>query len=138
MAIVLLRLMLGAVHKGLRSQRGRRFSSADKRGSLDADRLHFLVQKNSGVFEIYGASAWTNEVEPVRTRGDGSIFRDIVRTSSMDGPLSVLVSKVYFTNLIAIYWTLEWAKLVLRNAHPLNIFDEITLTFDLKLAICKR
>jgi len=28
-------------------------------------------------------------VEPVRTRGEGSIFRDFVRTSFMDGPLSL-------------------------------------------------
>jgi len=41
--------------------------------------------------EIYGVPAWTKEVESLRTfcvqEGGGSIFRDIVRTSFMDGPL---------------------------------------------------
>jgi len=46
--------------------------------------------KNFGFFETYGVSAWTRGVEPVRTfflQGErGSIFRDFVRTSFMDGP----------------------------------------------------
>jgi len=37
---------------------------------------------NIEFFEIYGVSAVTRRegVEPVRTRGEGSIFRDFVRT----------------------------------------------------------
>jgi len=47
--------------------------------------------KNFGLFEIYGVSARTRRerVESVRTfcgQGGGSIFRDFVRTSFMDGP----------------------------------------------------
>jgi len=55
-------------------------------GSSDADVLTFIA-KNFGSFEIYGVSARTREVEPVRTmREGGSIFHDFVRTSFMDRP----------------------------------------------------
>jgi len=39
--------------------------------------------KNFGFFEIYGVSARTRGVEPVRKMG--VIFRDFVRKSFMDG-----------------------------------------------------
>jgi len=45
--------------------------------------------KMFGFFEIYGMSARTRGFEPVRKfcgQGEGSIFRDIVPTSFMDGP----------------------------------------------------
>jgi len=42
--------------------------------------------KNIGFFEIYGVSAWTRRVEPVRTRGEEVNFRDFLQTSFMDGP----------------------------------------------------
>jgi len=49
-------------------------------------RPHFLAQK-SLIFKIYGVSARTRGgIKPVRTRGRGSVFRDFVRTSFMDGP----------------------------------------------------
>jgi len=40
-----------------------------------------------GFFEIYGVSAWTRGIEPVRTRG--FIFRDFMRTSFMEGLLQI-------------------------------------------------
>jgi len=62
----------------------------DKGGSSVVDVRTFLRKKN-GVVEIYGVSARTigEGVKSVRTRG--SIFRDFVRTSLMDGPLCSLV-----------------------------------------------
>jgi len=47
--------------------------------------------KNFGFFEIYGVSARNKGegVQPVRTfsgQEEGSIFRDFVRTSVIDGP----------------------------------------------------
>jgi len=53
-------------------------------GSSDADVLTFC-RKNFGFFEIYGMSVLTRGAEPVRIREEGSIFRDFVRTSYMDG-----------------------------------------------------
>jgi len=47
--------------------------------------------KNFGFFEIYGVSAWSREVEQVWTffeKGVGVVFRDFVRASFIDGPLS--------------------------------------------------
>jgi len=46
--------------------------------------------KNFGFFKIYGVSAWTTGVEPVRIfcgqGGRESIFYNFVQTSFMDGP----------------------------------------------------
>jgi len=52
-------------------------------------RLHFLVQKNFGLFEIYNVSARTGGergVEQMWARERGLIFRDFMRTSFMDSP----------------------------------------------------
>jgi len=61
--------------------------------------------KNIGFFKIYGASARTRGVEPVRTlfgqRGEGgSIFRDFVRTAFMNAH-NLLCSK--FTHELTIW-----------------------------------
>jgi len=46
--------------------------------------------KNFGFVEIYGVSARKKgggaSADILQTRGEGSIFRDFVRTSFMDGP----------------------------------------------------
>jgi len=62
--------------------------------------------KNVGCFEIYGVSARIREgkggIEPVRAfcgKG-GSIFRDFVRTSFMDGPLSFICTKFSYESLL--------------------------------------
>jgi len=68
-----------------------RLSSADKGEVvlLQMLRPHFLVLKTPDFSEIYGVPARGGGVEPVRTRGErGSIFRDYVQTSFMDGPLT--------------------------------------------------
>jgi len=54
-------------------------------GFLRYGRLHFLVEKN---FKIYGVSA--------RTSGEGSIFRDFVRTAFMDGPYIKIYGSVFY------------------------------------------
>jgi len=60
------------------------------RGLFRCVRPHFLAQKNFGFFEIYGVSTRTREeeVEPVQTFSGqgGSIFRDFVQISFIDGP----------------------------------------------------
>jgi len=77
----------GPVHKR-RPQSGEGcLSSADKGewGSSDAN-VHTFWRKKLWIFEIYGVSARTRGVEPVRTFCEQSVFRDFVRTSFMDGP----------------------------------------------------
>jgi len=58
-----------------------------QKGFFTCGRPHFLVRK-TGLFEIYGVFARTRVkgFELVRAREKGSIFRDFVRTSFMDGP----------------------------------------------------
>jgi len=51
-------------------------SNEDKDGSLDADVRTFWC-KDFRFFKIYGVSAQTRG-EPIRTGGEGSIFRDFV------------------------------------------------------------
>jgi len=45
-----------------------------------------FVQKNFKIFEIYGVSAQTREEGLSQCGHAGSIFRDFVWTSFMDGP----------------------------------------------------
>jgi len=63
-----------------------RFSN---KGVLQMRTSALFGAKKSGFFEIYGVSARTREVEPLRIffkqRGMESIFHDFVRTSFMDG-----------------------------------------------------
>jgi len=55
--------------------------------------------KNIGFVEIYGVSTRTGEgIKPVRTTGRGSIFRDFVRTSFMDGSLTHLLPALHSTH----------------------------------------
>jgi len=76
--------------KDVSSQLGGSLCSADilrtrgKGSSLDADVRTFWC-KNLEYFEIYGVSARTRGVSAEKEEG-GSIFRDFVRTSFMDGP----------------------------------------------------
>jgi len=44
-------------------------------------RPHFLFAKNLGFFEMYGVSARTKGLSQCEQGGEGSIFRDFVRTS---------------------------------------------------------
>jgi len=78
-----------AVHKRRPQSEGGSLSSADKKGGgfFWCGRPHFLVQKNSDFSKFMvcphgqeGLNQWT------RGKG-GSIFRDFVRSSFMDGPL---------------------------------------------------
>jgi len=75
----------GDVKIGLARAHGNRLGAAHerrpqrKRVVLQMRTFALFGAKNFGFFEIYGVSA--------RTRGKGSIFRDFVRTSFMDGPL---------------------------------------------------
>jgi len=57
-------------------------------GSSNAD-VRIFGAKKFGFFEIYGVSAAARrrEVDPVRTRSRGSIFRDFVRTLCNGRPL---------------------------------------------------
>jgi len=85
--------ILEAVHKR-RPQPGERGVCSVRtrgggRGSSDADVRTLYILFGAKIFEIYGVSARTRGlIEPVRTRREGSIFRNFVRTSLMDGPLN--------------------------------------------------
>jgi len=84
-------LQLGAVHKG-RPQSGRSgdLSSADKggKGSSDAD-VRTFWRKNRRIFRNLWCVRTGEGVRPVRTffgqGGRGSIFRDFVQTSFLNG-----------------------------------------------------
>jgi len=65
-----------------------------KRGFFICGRPHFLV-RNFEFFEIYGMSVWI--------RWGGSIFRDFVRTSFMDGSLSFILKLLILITLHAIH-----------------------------------
>jgi len=67
-------LCKGPSIKDVRNQGG--FVQFGQEGSSDAD-VRTFDAKNFGIFESCGVS--------VRTRGRGLIFRDLVRTSFMDG-----------------------------------------------------
>jgi len=89
---------LGAVHKRRPHSGGGVFlSSAEilrtrEEGVLQMRTSAPFGVKKLGFFEIYGMSSWTRgrglaSADILRTRERGSIFRDFVRTSFMDGPL---------------------------------------------------
>jgi len=88
---------LGTVHKR-RPQSGKRkgLSGADKGVLRMRSSASPFGAKYFGFFEIYGVPAQTRGVEPVRSHfsekgGVNYSIRDFVRTSSMDGPLCLLV-----------------------------------------------
>jgi len=62
------------------------------RTSSDADICTFWCKK-LGFFEIYGVSEWIrgefSQRRHFADRVEGSVFRDIVRTSHMDGTLRI-------------------------------------------------
>jgi len=58
--------------------------------------------KNFGFFKIYGVSALTRGVEPVRTfcgQGGGSNFHDFLRISYMEGSLLVFIPTVLYCKI---------------------------------------
>jgi len=70
-----IKYLLGAVHKRRLQSGGRGVcpmrTSFRTRGFFRCGRQHFLAQNNFGFFEIYGVSARTRGVKPVRTKVNG-------------------------------------------------------------------
>jgi len=100
---------LGVVHKGRPHSGGEGYVQcrhlADKGGGgvLQIRTSALFDVKNFRFFKIYGVPARTRgrEVETVRTFFElgverGSIFRDFVRTSFMDGPLGKSEITIFF------------------------------------------
>jgi len=70
----------------------RTFCGKGGRGFFSCGRPYFLAQKNLGFFEIYVVSARTrregglSQCGHYADKGEGSIFRDFMRTSFMESP----------------------------------------------------
>jgi len=84
-----------------------------------------FVAKNLGFFEIFGVSARTRRVEPVRTfcgQGErGSIFRDFVRTTLWTVPncFSFVKNNRKFINFAVINQKLQKYELNFDRNFPL-------------------
>jgi len=79
-----------------------KMSSADilrTRGVLQMRTSSLFIAKNFSCFKIYGVFARTKGEGVKPMRKEGSIFCKFVRTSFMDGPLSIKL-RCYITTLI--------------------------------------